>query len=162
MYRIPVQVLQAIAKVESGFRADATSKNANGTEDIGLMQINSSWLPTLRSYGITREALLEPCMNLKVGAWVLSNNTRSLGWNWDAIGAYNVGCRKLSKEQCNARRTSYAYKVHAALKKLNAAPSAPVSRQYAAVQPQPKGIAVIRLDSSAQPVDTEREAGHES
>ena len=98
-YGIPVDVLKAVAKTESGFNASARNKNANGSTDIGLMQINSVWLPKLKSYGIDEVALTDACTNLKVGAWILSGNAKSLGWNWRDIGAYNVGCRGLKADE---------------------------------------------------------------
>lgn len=117
-YRIPQNVLAAIAKQESGFNAHAINRNSNGTEDIGLMQINTSHLVRLQKYGISRSDLLDPCTNLMVGAWILANNAARLGWNWDAIGAYNVGCRKLSTTECAKRRNSYAWKIHGALRRV--------------------------------------------
>lgn len=118
-YGIPEDVLMAIAKTESGFNKDAKNVNKNGSTDIGLMQINSGWLPNLSKFDITKEDLAtDACLNLKVGAWILSNNVKSLGWNWDAIGAYNVGCKKLSTEECQSRRSSYAWKIHSAMKRI--------------------------------------------
>jgi hypothetical protein len=51
-----------------------------------------------------------------VGAWILSNNVQSIGWNWSAIGAYNVGCRKLSESECRKRRARYERLVYAQLR----------------------------------------------
>ncbi len=116
-YGIPQSVLMAVAKTESGFNPRARNINKNGTEDIGLMQINSGWLPTLSAYGITRESLADPCTNIKVGAWILAGNAKLHGWNWDAIGAYNVGCAKLDEAACRTKRNSYARKIYAALHK---------------------------------------------
>lgn len=124
-YGIPVSVLKAVAKTESGFNPAARNRNTNGTHDIGIMQINSSWLPRLERYGITEESLKEPCTNVKVGAWILSNNARKLGWNWNAIGAYNVGCAKLDAVECERRRNQYAWKIHAALSKVGDIESPP-------------------------------------
>jgi hypothetical protein len=114
-YGIPVDVLQAIAQTESSFNANARNRNGNGSSDAGLMQINSSWLPALKRYGITAQSLKDPCTNLKVGAWILANNAKKFGWNWTAIGAYNVGCAKLEKRECAKRRNTYAWKIHRAL-----------------------------------------------
>ncbi|RQM45232.1 lytic transglycosylase [Paraburkholderia bannensis] len=86
---INVQLVRAIAKQESGMRADAVNVNRNGTEDIGLMQINSSWLPKLARYGIRREHLFNACVNAYVGTWILASNIRQFGPTWKAVGAYN-------------------------------------------------------------------------
>jgi soluble lytic murein transglycosylase-like protein len=118
MYGIPTDVLKAVAKTESSFNTNAVGRNINGTMDTGLMQINSGWLPTLAGYGITRASLKDGCTNLKIGAWILSNNARQFGWNWEAVGAYNVGCAKLSRAECKRRRNRYAWKIHRALQEI--------------------------------------------
>ncbi|QGZ66966.1 transglycosylase SLT domain-containing protein (plasmid) [Paraburkholderia acidisoli] len=86
---ISAQLVRAIARQESGMRADAVNTNRNGTEDIGLMQINSSWLPTLARFGIRREHLFNACVNAYVGTWILASNIRQFGPTWKAVGAYN-------------------------------------------------------------------------
>jgi len=88
-FGIHPQLLYAIAKTESGLRPSAINRNTNGSYDIGLMQINSIWLPQLRRYGITEDQLWEPCLNIHVGAWVLAQNIRQVGNSWNAVGAYN-------------------------------------------------------------------------
>lgn len=119
-YGIPVNVLKAVAKTESGFNKNAMNTNSDGSHDIGMMQINSSWLPTLQKFSIDETSLKDACINLKVGAWILSNNAKRFGWNWNAIGAYNVGCAKLSAAKCEQRRSKYAWKIYDALHKVAA------------------------------------------
>lgn len=118
-YGIPIDVLKAVAKTESNFNPKAVNKNTNGSYDIGMMQINSVWLPKLEAFGVTETSLHDACTNLKVGAWILSSNAKKLGWNWNAIGAYNVGCAKLNSAECDRRRNQYAWKVHTALHKVS-------------------------------------------
>lgn len=89
-YQVSPALLWSIAKVESGFNPLARNVNTNGSEDIGIMQINSSWLPVLQRYNITRKDLFDPCISFHVGAWVLSNNIHRYGNNWKAVGAYNA------------------------------------------------------------------------
>lgn len=83
-------LLYAIAKTESSLNPSAINRNKNGSYDIGLMQINSRWLPTLRKYGISEEQLWDPCTSIHVGAWVLAENMRRMGNSWEAVGAYNA------------------------------------------------------------------------
>ena len=84
-------LLVAIAKTESGFNPAAVNHaNDNGSSDRGMMQINDSWLPTLSKFGIHKEQLFEPCTNIYVGAWILSNNIEQHGNRWKAVGAYNA------------------------------------------------------------------------
>jgi hypothetical protein len=87
---VNVNLMRAIAQVESGTKSNAINPNSNGTFDIGLMQINSSWLPRLAREGITQQSLFDPCTNAYVGAWILSENIRQLGPTWNAVGAYNA------------------------------------------------------------------------
>jgi len=68
MYGISPLLLWTISKGESNFNPAAVNHNTNGSFDFGLMQINSSWAPSLRRIGIPWEALADPCTNVKVGA----------------------------------------------------------------------------------------------
>ena len=82
---------RAIAMHESRMNPRAISPpNSNGSYDIGLMQINSSWLPMLARYGISHDALLDGCVNAYVGTWILQQNISQYGYNWEAVGAYNA------------------------------------------------------------------------
>jgi soluble lytic murein transglycosylase-like protein len=117
-YGVPEALLRAIAKVESGSRDARTveNRNADGSRDIGRMQINTGWLPVLERFGIDEERLRDECTSIKVGAWIMAQNVGKHGLNWTAVGSYNVGCRKLSKEECERRRNLYAWKVFHAIK----------------------------------------------
>jgi len=138
-YGIPSEVLRAIAKVESNFNPKAVRRpyiagNMDGSYDVGLVQINSGHFPRLRrEFGITESDLYDGCTNLKVGAWILADNVKRLGWNWDAIGAYNAGCGKISKERCAQLRNTYATKVYHALQNIRALPHS--------AEPEPNMIA---------------------
>lgn len=90
IYKHNPDLLLAIAKHESGMNPRITHQNNDGSWDIGLMQINDGWLPTLRKFGITRDMLFDPCVNARVGAWVLWENTKRHGATWKAVGAYNA------------------------------------------------------------------------
>ncbi|MFX7866290.1 lytic transglycosylase domain-containing protein, partial [Acinetobacter baumannii] len=70
-YRLDPTLVRAIAWHESGMRPLAVNRNSNGSVDVGLMQINSSWFPTLARVGIAPEHLWNPCVNAYVGAWIL-------------------------------------------------------------------------------------------
>lgn len=103
-YGVNPHLLYAIAKTESNFNSLAINRNKNGSYDVGLMQINSLWLPTLRKYGINEDHLFQPCVSIHVGAWILAQNMRRLGNSWNAVGAYNSGDP--------TRRLQYAMKVY--------------------------------------------------
>jgi soluble lytic murein transglycosylase-like protein len=73
---LPPRVLPAIQAVEGG-RVGMARANANGTEDLGLMQVNTAWLPLLsRHAGMTAAALRDklvrdPCFNIAVSGAIL-------------------------------------------------------------------------------------------
>lgn len=106
-YGVSPLLLKAVARQESGLNPAASHRNANGSTDIGLMQINSSWLPTLARHGVTEDDLRVPCANILVGAWILGSNFRSMGRTVDALGAYNA--RDPVKRQAYARQVLRHY-----------------------------------------------------
>ncbi len=115
-YGVPYSLVQAVSHVESrgNYRAINRS-NKNGSEDIGLMQINSVWLPVLSKYGIRRSDLLDnPCVNAAVGSWILRKYFIRTG-NWvDALSAYNAGPRRISLGRKYALKViRYWYKIEA-------------------------------------------------
>lgn len=133
-YGVHPWLLAAIAKVESGFdprAVNASHAARTGSMDLGLMQINSSWLPVLARHGITREALFDACTSIAVGAWILADLFARHGVTWEAVGAYNAACVRIERTECASRRAGYARKVEAALRQLagasTAAPSSPTA-----------------------------------
>lgn len=135
LYGVSSHLLYAVARAESNLRADAlnlTHRARTGTYDIGLMQINSSHLPKLASLGISESDLLEPCTNIKVGAWLLADSFARRGVSWDAVGAYNASCTQLKGDDCAAARSRYAWRVYRRLPgeqdKSRSKQAAPASR----------------------------------
>ena len=111
MYGVSPVLLWAIAKVESNFDPTAINHNKNGSYDYGVMQINSSWYKTL---GAERwDKLSDACMNVKIGAWVLSHCMKEKGYSWDGVGCYNARSPEKSR--------AYAEKVQKIVKKIYAA-----------------------------------------
>ena len=90
-FGIAPELLCAIALAESGLDARASHQNANGSVDVGVMQVNSRWFAPLREYGLTPADLWEPCTNIHVGAWILAHDILRYGSTWTAVGAYNAG-----------------------------------------------------------------------
>jgi soluble lytic murein transglycosylase-like protein len=103
-YGVNAYLLYAVAKTESGLNPQAMNRNKDGSYDIGLMQINSRWLPTLRKFGVDEQQLGDACTSIQVGAWIMAQNIRRMGNSWDAVGAYNSGNPAL--------RLRYALKVY--------------------------------------------------
>lgn len=108
-FGIATELLVAIARVESNLNACAVNHNRDGSEDIGIMQINSWWIPKLEQQGITREDLWNACQNIEVGGWILAGNFHLLGQQWAAVGAYNAGTARNSEAE--NKRIIYAQKV---------------------------------------------------
>jgi surface antigen len=79
-----LNIAVAIAQAESGFRADATNTNKDGSIDRGLWQINSvhtEYIPTL--------LLADTAYNASA-AWTISRN----GTNWTPWSTYTSGAYK--------------------------------------------------------------------
>lgn len=107
MYGISPVLLHAIAKIESNFNPKAINKNKNGSYDYGVMQINSVHYKTL-GHNIWM-SLSDPCMNVKVGAWVLARCIKKYGYTWEAVGCYNA----TSEE----KRGKYAWKAYQVIRR---------------------------------------------
>ncbi|WP_425114466.1 lytic transglycosylase domain-containing protein [Burkholderia ambifaria] len=138
-HRVNPALAHAIASVESRFSPIAYHRNADGSEDIGLMQINSSWLPTLARFGVSRTSLFNACVNAYVGTWILSQNISRLGLTWNAVGAYNA--------MSPSKRVRYARRVYAELFKFmpgatTIQPVIPVNAAPVAPSNTPSGVTV--------------------
>ena len=88
-YGVSPLLLKAIAQQESSLNPLAYNSNRNGSTDMGLMQINSRWLPLLNRHGVQTRDIWSPCTNVMVGAWILASNFARMGYNIHALGAYN-------------------------------------------------------------------------
>lgn len=133
-YGVSSQLLYAVAKVESHLNPAALNlshRQRTGSYDIGLMQINSSNLPSLARFGISESDLYSPCTNIHVGAWLLAQTLARQGLSWDGVGAYNAACTQLKGTACLNARRRYAWKVYRQLHT-----SAIQSSQPTAAQPQ--------------------------
>src|ERR1700675_4146333 len=111
-YGVSPQLLYALARVESSLNpaaANNSHRKGPGSYDIGLMQINSSPLPRLARHGINEADLYDPCTNIHVGAWLLSNEFSRHGVSWESDGAYNAACTQLREKDCRVARAKYAW-----------------------------------------------------
>ena len=88
-HRIDPRLLRAVLKVESDLRPWAFGRNANGTVDMGMAQINSIHLPELARHGIQSQHLFDPCVASYVAAWLLRRNIDRHGLTWFGVAAYH-------------------------------------------------------------------------
>ena len=95
LYHLPPRVLPAIQGVEGG-RPFMVSLNRDGSEDLGVMQVNTRWLASLSRYSgldqtVVRERLLsDACFNITAAALILQ--TYWVGAHGDlmrAVGNYH-------------------------------------------------------------------------
>ena len=93
-----VKVL-SVMKTEGGHVGEY-SRNANGSYDIGPMQVNTVHLPELsKIYGIPQAAMSKllaynGCFNVAIGAWLLRKRTNEAAGNfWYGIGRYHSAAK---------------------------------------------------------------------
>jgi soluble lytic murein transglycosylase-like protein len=88
-YQVPAKLIIAVLNVERG-KVGMAIRNANGTYDLGPMQINSSWKKTLSKSGFSLQQVRDDaCTNIKVGTWILSKNIANNQNLFRGIGDYN-------------------------------------------------------------------------
>jgi len=94
-YHLPPRVLPSIQVVESG-RPGTISRNFNGTGDLGVMQVNSNWVPYLaRSWHlppaqVAGRLIQDPCFNIvSAGAIVRIYLDEAHGDVVRAVGYYH-------------------------------------------------------------------------
>lgn len=69
--------------------------NANGTHDLGVLQVNSAWIPRLseltgRSADLVRNWLrFDPCFNAQAARWIFISALKRNGEFWKAVGVYH-------------------------------------------------------------------------
>ncbi len=92
---LPPRVLPVIQKIEGG-STGIVRQDANGTEDFGVMQVNSIWIAPLAarsqlSLAQTRQRLIDdPCFNIAAAALILQGYlTETHGALLPAIGDYH-------------------------------------------------------------------------
>jgi soluble lytic murein transglycosylase-like protein len=146
LHRVPADLLQAVAKVESSGKASAINWRSAKDHDIGLMQINSGHLGRLARFGITEKMLLDGCVSAHVGAWILNDLFQRKGRTWDAVGAYNAACTKLTGAACSQARGNYIAKVQKALSAINGNERKP-DRPPETPVPLDKGLVAVEFES---------------
>ena len=76
VYALPPRVLPSIQLVEGG-APGVVHLNRNGTADLGVMQVNTLWVPALERYTrldameVRRRLLDRPCFNIAAAGLIL-------------------------------------------------------------------------------------------
>lgn len=88
-YKIDPLPLQVIRKVEAG-QPGTVSRNDNGTEDLGPMQINTIHLETFKGFGISYADLRDntDCKNVWAAAFLYRKHLNAQGGNVAMAIAY--------------------------------------------------------------------------
>ena len=102
---IPVELILAVSHVESGFQpsalnvsgrpllpssryeAEAVLRRSGDNVDIGLMQIN--WGHWGKKLGVSKLELLDPRLNVLLGARILEHCVRESESWWKGVGLYH-------------------------------------------------------------------------
>ena len=103
IYSLPPRVLPSIQRVEGG-ASGLASRNANGSEDLGVMQINTLWLPYLSRYtrlepAEVRSRLLQrPCFNIAAAGLIMRIYLDETGGDlMRAVGNYHSHTQALNQ-----------------------------------------------------------------
>ncbi len=115
-YQVPPGVLLGILQVEGG-RVGQAVPNTNGSYDLGPMQINTVWVPTLsQKWGTDTRTTLkwlrdDGCANMAVSAWILRQRINLTGSLWGGIAGYHsltpgIGSRYAERVRSAMRRNN--------------------------------------------------------
>lgn len=112
VFHVPAIIIVSVMKIENGWNG-AASRNKNGSYDLGVMQVNTTWLKDLKPFGITKEKLqYDPCVNVHTGTWILAKGLAQ-GEGWQGVGNYHSATPFFNK--------SYRQKVKIAYEKMERA-----------------------------------------
>jgi hypothetical protein len=102
IYHLPPRVLPSIQVIEGG-RPGAISNDADGSQDLGVMQINTRWVQPLAAYThepaarVRGRLINEPCYNIAAaGAILRTYLIEDRGDLMQAIGDYHSHTRQLN------------------------------------------------------------------
>jgi Transglycosylase SLT domain len=94
-YHLPPRVLPSIQAVEGG-RPGLVHINTNGTADLGVMQVNTTWIQPLVQYTrmgpdvVANRLINDPCFNIAAAAAIMRLYlTEAHGNLFAAVGFYH-------------------------------------------------------------------------
>ncbi len=102
IYDLPPRVLPSIQAIEGG-HARTVSNDADGSQDLGVMQINTRWIQPIAAYThepkawVRARLMNQPCYNIAAaGAILRTYLTEDRGDLMQAIGDYHSHTRQLN------------------------------------------------------------------
>lgn len=120
-YHLPPRVLPSIQVVEGGLPG-TISRNADGSSDLGVMQVNTLWVPRFAAItGMTEDAvrtrlISDPCFNIAASGAIMRVYLNEAGGDLlQAVGFYH--------SHTPERATAYQAKVLSAATRLFARPA---------------------------------------
>ncbi len=103
IYSLPPRVLPSIQRVEGG-ALGVVHHNVDGSQDLGIMQINTTWLPALSRYthleaAEVRDRLLNRvCFNVAAAGLIMRTYLDETGGDlMQAVGDYHSHTRALNQ-----------------------------------------------------------------
>jgi hypothetical protein len=107
-YNLPPRVLPSIQVVEGG-RPGTISRNTDGSSDLGVMQVNTLWVPRFAAItGMTEDAIrtrliFDPCFNIAAAGAIMRVYLNETAGNLlRAVGYYHSH----TPERANAYQTA--------------------------------------------------------
>ncbi len=95
IYSLPPRVLPSIQRVEGG-APGVVHRNRDGSEDYGVMQVNTIWLPVLARYSkldpveVRARLLTRPCFNIAAAGLIMRTYLDEAGGDlMKAVGFYH-------------------------------------------------------------------------
>ena len=103
LYQVPPRVLPSIQAVEGGWPG-AVHQNLDGSQDLGVMQINSRWLPALAAFTglpipmVRRRLTMLPCFNIAAAGAIMRSYLNETGGDlMMAVGDYHSHTHSLNQ-----------------------------------------------------------------
>lgn len=100
LHNVPLEIVLAVAIVESNIEMVTSNHNSNGSLDCGIMQLNDRYLKYHTEQFWYKDRIFnvnDPKDNIEMGILILKNLYRQTN-SWEkSIQAYNVGCSKLKR-----------------------------------------------------------------
>lgn len=104
LYDLPPRVLPSIHAVEGG-RPGSVHPNADGSEDLGVMQVNTLWLPGLSRYtglpaaAVRLRLIARPCFNIAAAGLIMRTYLDETGGDlMRAVGDYHSHTPALNRD----------------------------------------------------------------